>query len=45
MAAFDVAEGKVGKDLSEAVFAPPNNTLKFADVPHLGVPVERGMNP
>ena len=43
VAAFDVAEGKVGKDLSEAVFAPPNNTLKFADVPHLGVPVERGM--
>ncbi len=42
-AAFDIAEGKVGKDLSEAIFAPPNNTLKFCDVPHLGVPVLRGM--
>jgi myo-inositol-1-phosphate synthase len=42
-AAFDVAEGKVGKDLSEAVFAQPNNTYKFSDVPHLGVPVARGM--
>ncbi len=43
VAAFDVDENKVGKDLSEAIFAQPNNTLKFADVPHLGVPVERGM--
>jgi myo-inositol-1-phosphate synthase len=42
-AAFDVVEGKVGKDLSEAIFAEPNNTYKFADVPHLGVPVHRGM--
>src|SRR5919199_1364086 len=43
IAAFDVVEGKVGKDLSEAIWAEPNNTIKFADVPHLGVPVHRGM--
>ena len=43
VAAFDIDEAKVGKDLSEAIFAGPNNTLKFAEVPHLGVPVERGM--
>ncbi len=43
VAAFDVDENKVGKDLSEAIFAKPNNTLKFADVPNLGVLVERGM--
>jgi myo-inositol-1-phosphate synthase len=43
-AAFDIDVDKVGKDLSEAIFAGQNNTLKFADkVPHLGVPVERGM--
>ncbi|ACZ41316.1 Myo-inositol-1-phosphate synthase [Thermobaculum terrenum ATCC BAA-798] len=42
-AAFDVASTKVGKDLSEAIWAAPNNTLKFADVPYLGVPVYRGM--
>jgi myo-inositol-1-phosphate synthase len=42
-AAFDVTESKVGLDLSEAIFAPPNNTIKFADVPDLGVRVERGM--
>lgn len=43
VAAFDVDVNKVGKDLSEAVFAPPNNTIKFAEVPHLGVTVQRGM--
>jgi myo-inositol-1-phosphate synthase len=43
VAAFDVDINKVGKDLSEAIFAPPNNTFKFADVPHSGVPVSRGM--
>ena len=43
VAAFDVDVNKVGKDLSEAVFAPPNNTLKLAEVPHLGVTVDRGM--
>jgi len=42
-AAFDIDKNKVGKDLSEAIFAPPNNTLKFADVPRLGVEVMRGM--
>ncbi|MBI1885287.1 MAG: inositol-3-phosphate synthase [Chloroflexi bacterium] len=43
VAAFDIDSNKVGKDLSEAIFTPPNNTHKFADVPHLGVPVSRGM--
>ncbi|MCX8061557.1 MAG: inositol-3-phosphate synthase [Anaerolineales bacterium] len=42
-AAFDVVDTKVGKDLSEAIFAYPNNTIKFADVPYLNVPVSRGM--
>jgi myo-inositol-1-phosphate synthase len=42
-AAFDVVDTKVGKDLSEAIFAYPNNTYKFTDVPNLGVPVYRGM--
>ncbi len=42
-AAFDVVDTKVGKDLSEAIFAYPNNTVKFADVPFLNVPVSRGM--
>src|ERR671934_798956 len=42
-AAFDIDKEKVGKDLSEAIFSGHNNTVKFADVPHLGVKVERGM--
>jgi myo-inositol-1-phosphate synthase len=43
-AAFDIDVDKVGKDLSEAIFAGQNNTLKFAEaVPHLGVEVHRGM--
>ncbi len=42
-AAFDVVDTKVGKDLSEAIFAFPNNTYRFADVPKLGVRVSRGM--
>lgn len=42
-AAFDVVTSKVGKDLSEAIWAHPNNTIKFADVPRLNVPVCRGM--
>jgi myo-inositol-1-phosphate synthase len=42
-AAFDVVEGKVGKDLSEAMWAHPNDTIKFADVPETGVTVSRGM--
>ncbi|MCS6774614.1 MAG: inositol-3-phosphate synthase [Anaerolineae bacterium] len=41
--AFDIDVNKVGKDLSEAIFIQPNNTYKFADVPHLGCPVYRGM--
>src|SRR6476469_8469688 len=42
-AAFDIDSRKVGKDLSEAIFAEPNNTFRFSDVPHLGVLVQRGM--
>jgi myo-inositol-1-phosphate synthase len=42
-AAFDVSAHKVGLDLGEAIFAEPNNTFRFADVPPLGVPVHRGM--
>jgi len=42
-AAFDVVDTKVGKDLSEAIYAYPNNTYKFVDVPKLNVPVSRGM--
>jgi myo-inositol-1-phosphate synthase len=42
-AAFDIDADKVGKDLSEAIWAGQNNTIKFADVPHLDVPVYRGM--
>jgi myo-inositol-1-phosphate synthase len=42
-AAFDVVKSKVGVDLSEAIFAHPNNTIKFTDVPSLGVKVHRGM--
>ncbi len=42
-AAFDIDANKVGKDLSEAIWSPPNNTIKFSDVPNLGVPVSRGM--
>ncbi len=42
-AAFDVVTTKVGKDLSEAIWAYPNNTIKFADVPYLNIPVQRGM--
>jgi myo-inositol-1-phosphate synthase len=43
VAAFDINESKVGLDLSEAILAEPNNTVKFADVPHTGVTVQRGM--
>ncbi|MDB5597681.1 MAG: Myo-inositol-phosphate synthase [Hyphomicrobiales bacterium] len=41
-AAFDVSAAKVGRDLSEAIEAKPNNTLRFAQVPPLGVTVQRG---
>ena len=43
VAAFDVDRNKVGKDLAEAIYAPPNNTYRFADVPRTGVRVSRGM--
>src|SRR3954471_22635321 len=43
VAAFDIDAEKVGKDLSEAIWSGQNNTIKFSDVPHLGVPVHRGM--
>ncbi len=43
VAAFDIDKNKVGKDLSEAIYAKPNNTYVFQQVPSLGVPVERGM--
>ncbi len=42
VAAFDVDADKVGKDLSEAIWSGKNNTIRFADVPHLGVEVMRG---
>jgi len=42
-AAFDISARKVGRDLSEAIFAEPNNTIRFAEVPPLGVKVHRGM--
>ena len=41
-AAFDVASTKVGRDVAEAIFAEPNNTVRFADVEPLGVVVQRG---
>ncbi len=41
-AAFDVSAAKVGRDLSEAIFAAPNNTVKFTEVPPLDVEVRRG---
>src|SRR5487761_1247222 len=43
VAAFDIDKKKVGLDLSKAIFAGPNNTVKFSDVPKLDVKVERGM--
>ncbi|TEU03426.1 MAG: inositol-3-phosphate synthase [Candidatus Aminicenantes bacterium] len=43
VSAFDIDKNKVGKDLSEAIFTPPNNTTKFSKVPHKKVKVERGM--
>jgi myo-inositol-1-phosphate synthase len=42
-AAFDIDSDKVGKDLSEAIWSGQNNTIKFADVPEIGVKVQRGM--
>jgi myo-inositol-1-phosphate synthase len=42
-AAFDVTKDKVGKDLADAIWAHPNDTYRFADVPKTGVAVSRGM--
>jgi myo-inositol-1-phosphate synthase len=42
-AAFDVTTDKVGKDLSEAIWAHPNDTIKFSEVPKTGIKVQRGM--
>ena len=42
VAAFDVANTKVGKDVSEAIYAKPNNTITVAEVPHMGVTVQKG---
>jgi myo-inositol-1-phosphate synthase len=43
VAAYDINSLKVGKDLSEAIFAEPNNTMKFCDVPKTGVTVQPGV--
>jgi len=40
--AFDVSAAKVGRDVADAIWAPPNNTCRFADVPRVGVAVSRG---
>lgn len=42
VAAFDVNSNKVGKDVAQAIYAAPNNTAVFAEVPELGVKVMRG---
>ena len=42
VAAFDVADTKVGKDLSEAIYARPNNTITVAEVPSTGITVQKG---
>ena len=42
VAAFDVDDKKVGRDISEAIVAEPNNTIRFADVPPTGIEVQRG---
>ncbi len=42
VAAFDVDAAKVGLDLGKAILAGQNNTIRFADVPHLGLAVQRG---
>ena len=42
VAAFDVDAKKVGRDVAEAIYSEPNNTVRFADVPPTGVTVQRG---
>jgi len=43
VAAFDIDKNKVGKDIAQAIFTPPNNTFKFSEVPATGVKIQRGM--
>ena len=43
VAAIDIDKNKVGKDLADAIYAEPNNTFKFCDVPKFGFKVDRGM--
>ena len=40
VAAFDIDKNKVGKDVAEAIYTPPNNTFRFCEAPPLGVRVE-----
>ena len=42
VAAFDVSDTKVGSDVSEAIYAKPNNTITVTDVPRMGIPVQKG---
>jgi myo-inositol-1-phosphate synthase len=42
-AAFDVVQGKVGVELADAIWARPNDTIRFAEVPKTGIKVARGM--
>ncbi len=42
VAAFDVDSSKVGLEVSKAMFAEPNNTIVFSDVPHFDIRVQRG---
>jgi myo-inositol-1-phosphate synthase len=42
VAAFDVDSNKVGRDVADAIWVEPNNTIKFSDVPETGVIVQRG---
>jgi myo-inositol-1-phosphate synthase len=43
VAGIDIDRNKVGKDLADAIFTLPNNTMKFTDVPKTGINVVRGM--
>ena len=43
VAAYDINKSKVGKDLSEAIFSEPNNTIKFSEVPTTGIVVQSGV--
>jgi myo-inositol-1-phosphate synthase len=43
VAAFDVVKGKVGVDIADAMWAHPNDTIRFAEVPKTGIAVNRGM--